>query len=483
LRLGDRMFGRPAGLFAAVLLAPTLPLQLLGKLCIPDGPQFFFGAVCFAALWNVFQGDPKDAVVRRWSFLFWLSLAGTLLTKGPIIAAMAVVSLTAFRLLTGARFKEFALRPLVGAVVVTAAAGPWFAAIYYAAGPGFFAEAVGKQIGMRLFQSFDGGFHPPGYYLALLPVGLAPWFPLLLLAVVRLRGELRRIGPEAYCAAWAIGPMLLLDLFRSKQIHYYAPAYPALALLTAAYLAKAARRETAWTPDGHAWRAEWCTTAAGFAAAIGFAAFGWYYPEAAIIATFAALLAAAAAWAAQRQFQGARSDGRRVAAVVSLYAAAAFGLGLAVDTAVLPVLEQQRLGARIGLAAADAAKTDGEPLRIVPYRIVESSLTYYSGQPIRGTESDNDFCNLARFGGRPWLSPMFDADYRTLSARLPGRLTVLQTWRGWINWKSAAKRRVDVVHLVRVDPAPAETERSVPYPSPPAETPLRLADTPKNPRG
>ena len=40
-RLGDRMFGPPAGMLAAAMFAVTPIAMILGKLVLPDGPQLF----------------------------------------------------------------------------------------------------------------------------------------------------------------------------------------------------------------------------------------------------------------------------------------------------------------------------------------------------------------------------------------------------------------------------------------------------------
>ena len=44
----------------------------------------------------------------------------------------------------------------------------------------------------------------------------------------------RKSDPNlGFLLGWAIGPLLLLECFRTKLIHYYLPAFPACALLTA----------------------------------------------------------------------------------------------------------------------------------------------------------------------------------------------------------------------------------------------------------
>jgi hypothetical protein len=76
-----------------------------------------------------------------------------------------------------------------------------------------------------------GGF--PGYYLAASFLVFFPWVTLVPSAIA---GAWRRRSSDpnlGFLLGWAIGPLFLLECFRTKLIHYYLPAYPAWALLTA----------------------------------------------------------------------------------------------------------------------------------------------------------------------------------------------------------------------------------------------------------
>jgi 4-amino-4-deoxy-L-arabinose transferase-like glycosyltransferase len=76
-----------------------------------------------------------------------------------------------------------------------------------------------------------GGF--PGYYPAMSALVFYPWSALVpaALAGAWLR---RKLDPNlGFLLGWAVGPLLLLECFRTKLIHYYLPAFPACAVLTA----------------------------------------------------------------------------------------------------------------------------------------------------------------------------------------------------------------------------------------------------------
>ncbi len=119
---------------------------------------------------------------------------------------------------------------LIGFAILTA---PWFVAISIASGGEFLRFAVGRQIVHRVASDMEahGGF--PGYYPVVSALVFYPG-----------RRWCRRPSPAPGCAAspirnlgfllgWAIGPLLLLECFRTKLIHYYLPAFPACALLVA----------------------------------------------------------------------------------------------------------------------------------------------------------------------------------------------------------------------------------------------------------
>ena len=54
----------------------------------------------------------------------------------------------------------------------------------------------------------------------------------------------RRSSPNfGFLLGWAIGPLVLLECFRTKLIHYYLPAYPACALLAAWLVVTLVREE------------------------------------------------------------------------------------------------------------------------------------------------------------------------------------------------------------------------------------------------
>ena len=76
-----------------------------------------------------------------------------------------------------------------------------------------------------------GGF--PGYYPVVSALVFYPWSALLPAAIAGAWAR-RKADPKlGYLLGWIVGPLILLECFRTKLIHYYLPAFPSCALLVA----------------------------------------------------------------------------------------------------------------------------------------------------------------------------------------------------------------------------------------------------------
>src|SRR5262249_391951 len=119
---------------------------------------------------------------------------------------------------------------LASLVVLTC---PWFVAVTIASHGEFLRFAVGRQILDRVASDLEthGGF--PGYYSVFSALVFYPWSALMPAAFVGAWAR-RRLDPAlGYLLGWTIGPLILLECFRTKLIHYYLPAFPSCALLVA----------------------------------------------------------------------------------------------------------------------------------------------------------------------------------------------------------------------------------------------------------
>jgi 4-amino-4-deoxy-L-arabinose transferase-like glycosyltransferase len=74
-----------------------------------------------------------------------------------------------------------------------------------------------------------GGF--PGYYPLVSAVVFYPWSALVPAALAGAWLRRKCDSNLGFLLGWVFGPLLLLECFRTKLIHYYLPAFPACALL------------------------------------------------------------------------------------------------------------------------------------------------------------------------------------------------------------------------------------------------------------
>jgi 4-amino-4-deoxy-L-arabinose transferase-like glycosyltransferase len=224
--LGRRMFGPRGGWIPALMFA-TAPITVAeSKLATTDATLMLWVLGCQASLWILSRRPSRAAAA-----LFWILLSLAILTKGPIGPAMIVVSMLLawwWGWRVPSRDRLHWRWGLAGLLLLT---GPWFVAISIASNGEFLRFAIGKQIVHRVATDMEahGGF--PGYYPIVSTLVFYPWSALVPAAIVGAWVR-RKANPDlSFLLGWMIGPLILLECFQTKLIHYYLPAFPACALL------------------------------------------------------------------------------------------------------------------------------------------------------------------------------------------------------------------------------------------------------------
>ena len=226
--LGRRMFGPQVGRLAALVLA-TAPIMLIeSKLATTDATLAFWFVGGQFCLWELSQRPS-----RRVAAVFWLLLALGILTKGPVPAALLAASGLVSWWWGGptACWKRLEWRR--GLILLAVVTLPWFVAIGIVSRGDFYRVAVGFHIIQRVTSGIEehGGF--PGYYVVLSLLTFYPWSALLPAALYGGWSRRRSDPAFGFLLGWIVGPLIFLELVRTKLIHYYLPAYPACALLVA----------------------------------------------------------------------------------------------------------------------------------------------------------------------------------------------------------------------------------------------------------
>lgn len=227
-RLGRRMFDPRTGRMATLVLASAPIMVVESKLATTDAVLMLSVTLAFSALWELEQGESK-----RWALVFWVSMALSVLTKGPVGPGVVVAAGLVSALVGGPRAWWFRLRPKTGVPVFLAVVLPWYVAISIATKGEFLRVAIGFHVLTRMTRGLEshGGF--PGYYVVTTLLSFYPWsclIPAALLAAWFRRRSTKSVG---FLTGWIVGPLIVLECVRTKLVHYYLPSISGCALLVA----------------------------------------------------------------------------------------------------------------------------------------------------------------------------------------------------------------------------------------------------------
>ena len=393
--LGRSIAGPKAGLLAGLALA-TVPIMVAeSKLATTDATLALLVVSAQACLWRLSRRDSAGLALG-----FWALMGLATLLKGPVGPALVAASGLASWWWGGPTACWGRLRWRAGLVVFLAVAGPWFLAVGLASRGEFFRFAVNTQIVRRMASGMEdhGGF--PGYYPVLSLPMFYPWSALVPAAVIMAWSRRRADPASGFLLGWVVGPLLILECFRTKLIHYYLPAFPACAILVARLLAETSARGMTirdWPLGGLAIR---LIGAIGLGGAAIIAAGGCLFfpgPLRAPCLAMALVLALGTFWARTRMARG-ESD-RAAAGMVATWAAvmACFGAWF------LPTAEPYRFSRIVGERLADLSARTGARPAIMTYQ--EPGVIYALGRPACDVVDYDEMAEVVRRGG-PLLMPL-----------------------------------------------------------------------------
>ena len=184
---------------------------------------------CVVALWGL--AKVAEGNLSGW-YWFWIGFAVAAMTKG---AASVTLLLTLLVMLIWSRWGwcDFGGPFLAGLLIFAAMELPWHLYMLHAFGRTFLDEYLGLHVITRATSQMEGHQTPWWYYAKVLAAYTSPWlllFPFVLWAQARRR-KLR---------VWLVFAVVVLVFFSAiatRSPKYIFPAYPALALLTADWIA------------------------------------------------------------------------------------------------------------------------------------------------------------------------------------------------------------------------------------------------------
>jgi 4-amino-4-deoxy-L-arabinose transferase-like glycosyltransferase len=132
------------------------------------------------------------------------------------------------------------MRPLTAFALVAAVAGPWYVAVSLKTHGEFLAGFFGVHHFGRFLSPMDNHSGSVFYYPVAICVGFFPWIVFLGPSAAQWLSRIRQRHAwhpgDVLCAAWLLVWVGFFSLASTKFPHYVVPAYPALALVTAAFV-------------------------------------------------------------------------------------------------------------------------------------------------------------------------------------------------------------------------------------------------------
>ena len=184
---------------------------------------------CVIALWGLVK--VADGNLSGW-YWFWIGFAVAAMTKG---AASVTLLLTLLVMLIWNRWGWHDLGSpfLAGLLLFAALVLPWHLYMLHIFGRAFLDEYLGLHVITRATSQMEGHQTPWWYYAKVLAAYTSPW---LLLFPFALWSQARRREMRVWLVFAAV-VLVFFSVMATRSPKYIFPAYPALALLTADWLA------------------------------------------------------------------------------------------------------------------------------------------------------------------------------------------------------------------------------------------------------
>jgi 4-amino-4-deoxy-L-arabinose transferase-like glycosyltransferase len=235
------LFGGRAASSAAVLFASLPLVQSQAHQARADALLLaaMLGAVVPLARAYVSRERPGVSRSTPANVLFWISLAASILIKGPVVPVLVALAAVTLSLLERDWRWLQQLQPWWGAPLFLLVLFPWPAAMLWSNRASFFVHAWQADLLPKLISAQESHGAPPLTYALLAPLALWP-AALLLPSAVEFAWRKRWDLPIRFCLAAILPGWLLFELAPTKLPHYVLPFVPTLSVLMAVCVDKEA---------------------------------------------------------------------------------------------------------------------------------------------------------------------------------------------------------------------------------------------------
>lgn len=229
--LGAFVYSKRVGIFAALVLLTCYHFLSFSRFGTMEVMLSLFTYLAISGYLRLKDGNGK------WWYVVWICIALALLVKGAggLIAFGVVLLAVIFdgRAKSAVQSRHFWLGCLLALGLVV----PWHALMYAWYGRAFVDEYIRYHVIARSIRTLEG--HPSSYfyYLGKLIDGFFPW--ALVLPFALIGGVRKAIKGDSSTRLFLVTGALVLGLYSivpTRRPWYIVPAYPAFAILIAAFL-------------------------------------------------------------------------------------------------------------------------------------------------------------------------------------------------------------------------------------------------------
>ena len=225
-----RTFGRRHALIASAILATTPLYAVMAQVLTTDMLLTALVTIANFSLYLHWRDQTGARWREQWCWIAYFAMGLAVLAKGPVGAALPILSIVVFLAWRGELRGAIARFHAIGGLALTTLiAAPWFIATTIRV-PGFFDFYFIGEHFRRIFDSQYSHSEPFYFFLPVLALGLLPWSMLVPFLTWR---DAPTNPARRFCLVVAVVTLVAFSCATSKLIPYILPAIPPLAVLIA----------------------------------------------------------------------------------------------------------------------------------------------------------------------------------------------------------------------------------------------------------